>query len=191
MHYIDIVVLVLLVAFGVKGMIRGLIKELFTTVGVVLGVFLGSNFAPVVGKMIPLGSASTGVVNLVGFALVFVAVYALCFLLGFMFADYRFMKERATISTQIHAIGGAVIGAIKLFLILSIVVFAFGSTKKISDLMQSKFASSISFPILQTVGSKIIKLDIDASIGSVKDEAQKMVDDISHRVVGDEMLKGK
>lgn len=187
MHYIDIVVLVLLILFALRGVIRGLVKEFFITLGIVLGVFLGSIYAEAVGGLFPLGNASDGVVKLVGFTLVFAGVYAISHVLGQLFGEYRFVKDKERVSNQIHIIGGAVFGAIKLFLILSIVVVSFGATKKIGDAMEDKFGSSISYPILKSTGTTIVKLDLESSLEKAKNDAKKaiegVVEDVAETVI--------
>lgn len=196
-HYIDIVVVVLIVLFGIKGAIRGLIREFFAMISIVAGVFLASHFALTVGGMIPLGAQSEAVIKMVGFAVTFAAVFGAMFLLGYIFNEYRFFKEKPKLADFVHSTGGAIIGAIKLFFILSIVVFAFSSTRQAGTFLQDKFGSSISFPLLKSVGSSIIKLDVvekateiraDA-IKSVQESAKDIVEDISKSA--EEALKGK
>ncbi|MDR1912703.1 MAG: CvpA family protein [Helicobacteraceae bacterium] len=129
MHWIDIVVLVLIVALGVQGVFRGAIREVFSLVGVGLGVFLGSRLAFKVGSWASEHSfqlTNEGAIKLAGFAIIFILVWLVCFLLGLWLSKRIRAKESMSRALMVwfDRMLGFLLGAAKVFVLFSIIVYA-------------------------------------------------------------------
>lgn len=84
----DIVMLLVVVLFAVKGLIRGLAAEVFSLVGVIAGVYVGFAYAPDVSVKIYefFPGADPRLLSMVSIALIFFAVSIACGLVGKLFA---------------------------------------------------------------------------------------------------------
>lgn len=174
-HYLDIVVLILIVILGLKGAFRGFIREFFGMAGIVAGVWLGSRFALEAGRWAGghLESVqSEGVMKLAGFALVFLAVWLGMTLLGSLFAS-RSKKNEEGFGSRLNMAGGAAVGAVKVFLIFSVIAYAFGSTAQIQRWAKENLSNSALYPALFATGSYLVKLDIGEKTQSLTDSVKE------------------
>ncbi len=186
-HYLDLIVLALVVILGLKGLLRGVIKEAFSAIGIIAGVWLGSRFALQAGEWASAhfeSVQSEGVSRLAGFAIVFLAVWLLMLLLGSLAASASRRKES---SARFDMAGGAVVGAVKIFLIFSVIAYAFGSTDRVREWANENLQDSFMYPVLYTTGSWLIKLDIEESARGALDEtkarASEGVGQMSERLI--------
>ena len=158
MSLLDIVVIALVVLLGLKGLIRGLIKEVFGLLSIVGGVFFASRFADTFGSYIhsaffPI--ENVGVRSLVGFVILFALIWAAVQLAGTLLA--KIVKVSGL--GFVDKIGGMAIGSAKVFLVFSIIAYGFGSVTFIKDMLASKMANSVMYPILYETGSYIVNID--------------------------------
>ena len=72
----------------------------------------------------------------------------------------------------IDRIFGFIFGAGKVFLIISIIVYALSQVEAFRNKLESKFANTITYPLLLDAGGYIIKLDIAKTTSKV----EKVVD---------------
>jgi len=83
MSFLDIIVLVFLVWFGIKGFSKGLIIELATLAALILGVYMAYFFSDIAASfLLEYVSINSKYVQPVSFVLVFVAVIVLVFMLA-------------------------------------------------------------------------------------------------------------
>lgn len=188
-HYLDIIVLALIVLLGLKGAFRGFIREFFGMAGIVAGVWLGSRLALEVGRWAGghLGSVqSEGVMKLAGFAIVFLAVWLGMTLAGSLLASRKKGNEEG-FGSRLNMLGGAGIGAIKVFLIFSVIAYAFGSTAQIKRWVNENMSDSALYPALFATGSYLVKLDVGEKVqalgDSVKERATQGAQDLAKNLV--------
>ncbi|MGE4295220.1 MAG: CvpA family protein [Campylobacterales bacterium] len=174
-HYLDIVVLILIVILGLKGAFRGFIREFFGMAGIVAGVWLGSRFALEAGSWAAghmESVQSEGVMKLAGFAIVFLAVWLGLTLVGSLLST-RAKNSEEGFGTRLNMAGGAGIGALKVFLIFSVIAYAFGSTEQIKRWANENLGSSALYPVLFATGSYLIKLDLQEKTQSITDSVKQ------------------
>lgn len=120
MNFIDIIICIPLVWGLYKGFSRGLIVEAATLVAFGLGVWGGIHLSDRLCKVMQDAFGWTNpYLPIISFALVFLAIIALVFLIAKMI-------QRATDSIALSAlnkVGGAVFGTLKFALMMSVVIF--------------------------------------------------------------------
>ncbi len=170
-NYFDVVVLVLVLLLGLKGLIRGFIKEAFALIGIVLGVYIASKYAFEVGELISsniIPIESDNVILLSGFIITIVIVWAFIYVFG-------------TIVSRIFSLSGLGIfdrilgflfGAGKIFSIFAIIVFAVSKVGFLEKNLENITANSIMYPMLIGAGELIIKIDPI----KIKDEITQTID---------------
>ncbi len=181
MSYFDIVVGVIILLLGLKGILNGFFKELFGLIGIVGGVFIASRFGTPVGQFLSdavFHFQNKAALTFTGFVLTLGLFWLMMVSIGIAF------KQLSTISGlgPIDKIMGFVVGAGKFFLIVSVVAYAFYNIKIVRTNMQATMDKSILFPILVTTGGYIMKMDtgdiqkdINATVETKQEQVEKKV----------------
>ena len=168
----DIVIVVMVVVLGLKGLFRGITRELFGLIGIVGGVFIASRLANEVGKIansiVPMDNENT--ILLSGFVVALVIFWIIAYILGMVISKV-FSLSGLGIFDRIF---GFVFGAGKIFLLFSIIAYAVTQVKIINDNLKPKLQDSIVFPLLADTGSYIIKLDT----GEIQQTVSKQLDNV-------------
>ncbi|MDR0665771.1 MAG: CvpA family protein [Helicobacteraceae bacterium] len=184
-HWLDIVVLSLIVILGAQGILRGAVREFFSLLGVGLGIFLGSRLALVVGRWTSDHSfnfSSESATKLAGFAIVFLVVWAICFLVGLWLSKRLRRKESMArrIAVWLDRIFGFFIGVGKVYVLFAAIIFSLSQTAAISKWAQNNLEDSLLYPSLKATGGFLIKLD--AQTREALKEAQSKAEDIKQTV---------
>ncbi len=116
MNLIDIVVAGLCVLFGVLGVVRGMVRQLFSLGGLIAGHLAGIRFYSDAVSALKLSFRYSEVV---AYAVVFLAVYLVCLILG-SFLEGRI---RAAKLSFVDRFGGLVVGFMKGALLSVLLVF--------------------------------------------------------------------
>lgn len=158
MSYFDIVVGIIILLLGLKGILNGFFRELFGLVGIVGGVFIASRFGTPVGQLLSdiiFHFENKAAVNFTGFVLTLGIFWLMMVGVGFLF------KKLSTISGlgSVDKLMGFIVGAGKFFLIAAVVAYAFFNIKIVKTNMQSTMDKSFLFPILVSTGGYIMKMD--------------------------------
>jgi membrane protein required for colicin V production len=137
MHWIDIVLLVLLVISTITGFRQGLIKSVLSLIGVIAGIVLASNFYEPLAKVFGfIGNEDTA--NIVAFILILVVVIIAASLLAKLLDSII----KAVMLGWVNRIGGAVfgllMGVISISAILAIWVKFFGT-----DMLAESFIAGL------------------------------------------------
>lgn len=200
LNLFDIVVVVLVVLLGIKGLFRGFTKEFFGLVGIVGGVFIASRLANTMGSfansIVPMENENT--ILLAGFVTTLVLFWIAAYFVGAVIAKVLSVSGLGIFDRIL----GFLFGASKIFLLFAIISYAVTQVKIINDNIQPKLENSIVFPLLTEAGSYIIKLDtgtvqqtvttqIDNAVNSTKetisnitqDEIKKKVDEIKEGII--------
>lgn len=82
MNLLDYIIIITLLFFTVKGVLRGFIREISSLAGIILGIWLGNVFMPQVGNFLSGYIPDTGFLPLISFAFIFICVLVLCNLIG-------------------------------------------------------------------------------------------------------------
>lgn len=159
-NYFDLVVAIVIMLLGIKGILNGFFKELFGLIGIVGGIFVASRVSESVGGF--LNSAifhfeSASAVSFIGFLLT-LALFWLS-----MVAAGHFFKRLGALSGlgAFDRLLGFVFGSGKFFLIAAVIAYAVNNIQAVRNNIKAPMANSILFPILVETGSLIMHIDTD------------------------------
>ena len=193
-NYFDLVVSIIILLLGLKGIINGFFKEVFGLVGIVGGIFIASRMGDVVGQYISnaiFKFENSAAVNFTGFLVTLAGFWLFMVFVGFVFKKLSSMSGLGLVDK----IFGFIFGASKFFLITAVIAHAAYNINAIRKTVDSKMQNSILFPILVETGSFIMKLDpvevtndINSSIDKIKDETKEIVQKSTQSIV-DETTK--
>jgi len=182
--YFDIVVSVIILFLGLKGILNGFFKELFGLLGIVGGIFIASRIAGDVGQYLSdliFKFDSNAAITFTGFLVTLAAFWLFMVAIGVIF------KKLSSIAGLgiFDRILGFIFGASKFFLIASVIAFATYNVKAMRSTIDSAMEDSFIFPILVKTGKIIMKIDpvdisddINSNIQNTKQTVQDKLDDI-------------
>ncbi|MFA7084555.1 MAG: CvpA family protein [Arcobacteraceae bacterium] len=170
----DIVVIVITLLLGLKGLFRGFIKEVFGLIGIVGGIFIASRLATTVGEMIApvLALENTSSIQLMGFIVGLIAFWIVAYVLGLIISKIFALSGLGLFDKLF----GFIFGAFKVFLIFSIIIYALSQIQTIKEKLDSSIGNTITYPILVAGGAYIIKLDQQVSSSEVIKNVDKAVE---------------
>lgn len=156
-NYFDIVIVTIIIILALKGLFSGFIREVCSVIGIVGGVLLASRFNVDLSLWINsfLKLESQTLLNLIGFMIILGAVWILSLVLAEVVVRFaKFMKLG-----KLDKILGVFVAGIKIFLILSIILFTFSRINFLSNFTGKLQDSSFCYPIMIKVGDFIVKTD--------------------------------
>ena len=135
MNYIDIILCIPLVWGLYKGFTKGLIVEAATIVAFALGVWGGIHFSDFIAlKLSSWFNWQSPYLPVVAFALTFLGIIALVFLLAKL---VQRLAEGMALSA-VNKIGGAIVGALKFAMIMSVAIFVIDAVEESYPLISFK-----------------------------------------------------
>lgn len=178
-NYFDLVVSIIILLLGLKGIINGFFKEIFGLIGIIGGIFIASRVGDSVGEYLSdliFKFDNTSAISFTGF----LATLALFWLL--MIAAGMLFKKLSSLSGlgAVDKLLGFVFGASKFFLIAAVIAHAVYNIKAVRNTVDDMMSTSVVFPILVETGSVIMKLDpveISDEINTTIDEGTKSVEE--------------
>jgi len=182
--YFDIIVSVVILFLGLKGILNGFFKELFGLLGIVGGIFIASRVGDDVGQYLSdliFKFSSHAAITFTGFLVTLAGFWLFMVLVGVIF------KKLSSIAGLgiFDRILGFIFGASKFFLIASVIAFATYNVKAMRSTIDSAMQDSVVFPILVKTGDFIMQIDpvdisddINATIQSTKQAVSDKVDDV-------------
>jgi membrane protein required for colicin V production len=189
MSYFDIVIGVIVLLLGLKGILNGFFREMFGLIGIVGGVFIASRFGTSIGQTLSdllFHFQNKAAVNFTGFVVTLGLFWLIMVGIGFAF------RQLSNISGlgPVDKVMGFVVGAGKFFLIISVVAYAFYNIKIVRTNMLATMDKSFLFPILVATGGYIMKMDtgtvqkdINATVETKQTEVEnKMETSIKEKV---------
>jgi len=203
-NYFDIVVGVIVLLLGLKGILNGFFKELFGLIGIIGGIFIASRFSEHVGKMVSdlvFKFDNQSAINFTGFLITLAVFWLVMIFLGSIFKKFA----NASGLGPIDKLFGFILGSSKFFLIAAVITYALYNINAIKQNIEPMMKNSILFPIMVESGGIIMKIDpadmskeLDKSIketthqieDSVKEttnelidtQAQELVDEVSEKI---------
>ncbi len=156
----DLLVAVLLIIFGIKGLFNGLIKEVFGLVGIIGGIFIASRFANNAGNFIDANIYhinNRASIYFIGFIAIFILFWVTSIFIGFIFTKLISLSGLG----MINRILGFTIGSLKIFLLFSIVIFALRSVDIFRNNIDKKLNRSYTYPYLIKTGNYIVKFNFN------------------------------
>ena len=191
LNYFDIIVSLIVLFLGLKGIINGFFKELFALLGIIGGIFVASRVGDRVGQYVSdliFKFENNAAISFTGF-LVTLAIFWLFMVgIGIIFKKLSSMSGLGIFDRIL----GFVFGAGKFFLIAAVIAYATYSVKAMKGTIDSASKNSFIFPILVKTGSIIMKLDpveISNDINKTIDESTQAIQDKIKRTVNDSTLQ--
>jgi len=187
-NYFDLIISIVILLLGLKGILNGLFKEVFGLIGIIGGIFVASRLGDSVGQTLSdsiFNFSNASAISFTGFLTTLAIFWLLMIALGTMF------KKLSSLSGlgALDKILGFLFGASKFFLIAAVIAHAAYNIKAVKSVLDdTTLKSSVLFPILVETGSVIMKLDpveitkdINASTEAlsenIKSSTQTIVDD--------------
>ncbi len=158
MSYFDVVIGIVVLLLGLKGVLNGFFRELFGLVGIIGGVFVASRFGTSFGELLSnviFHFETQAAVNFTGFVLTLGIFWIMMVSVGLTFKKLSSVSGLGSIDKGM----GFLVGSGKFFLIASVVTYAFFNIKIVKTNMQSTMEQSFLFPILVSTGAYIMKMD--------------------------------
>ncbi|MCK4974163.1 MAG: CvpA family protein [Sulfurimonas sp.] len=191
LNYFDIIVSIIVLFLGLKGIINGFFKELFGLIGIIGGIFLASRIGDSVGQKL-----SDLIFNFENIAAVgFTGFLATLIIFWFFMVGVGFVFKRLSSMSGLGAfdkILGFIFSASKFFLIASVIAYATYNIKAMRGSIDSISENSFVFPVLVEAGSVIMKLDpieISNDINETIDKSTEAIQDKISETVSDSTLE--
>ncbi len=192
LHYFDLVVGIIILLLGLKGIINGFFKELFGLIGIIGGIFVASRLGDSVGGLISdsiFKFESDAAISFVGFVATLIIFWAGMIILGMVFTKL----SKASGLGPVDKIFGFVVGTGKFFLIGAVIAYAVYNVQAVRVNLEPTMKGSILFPILVEAGSIIMHLDpaevsadlnetIDEGVKSAQEQVEKAKDAVADKV---------
>lgn len=157
--YFDIVVCILILLFGLKGVVNGFIREFFGLVGIVGGVYGASVYSNSVGSWISdniYRFDNPSAISLIGFIVTLIVIWVTTLIVA------EILQRIAVLSALsfVNRVFGFFFGAFKIFMIFSIIFYALSNFQLAQAFIDKYTKSSHVYPMLIKSGDAIVKIDI-------------------------------
>lgn len=180
-NYFDLVVGIIILLLGLKGVINGFFKELFGLLGIIGGIFIASRAGDSVGLMISdtlFHFESQSAVSFTGFLVTLAAFWAVMIATGLLFKKLGKMSGLG----PVDKILGFVVGSGKFFLIGAVIAYAVYNINAVRANLEPVMENSLLFPALVSTGSFIMHIDpvkasedLNISVSETVDAAQSSI----------------
>jgi len=157
-NYFDLIVTVIILLLGLKGILNGFFKEVFGLVGIIGGIFIASRLGDGVGQYLSdliFKFENSSATSFTGFIATLGFFWLLMIAVGYAFKKLSHMSGLGVYDKIL----GFVFAASKFFLIAAVIAHAAYNIKAVKATIDSTLENSIMFPILVSTGSVIMKLD--------------------------------
>ena len=182
LNYFDLIVGVIILLLGLKGILNGFFKELFGLVGIIGGIFIASRFGSDVGQVISdaiFKFDSQAAISFTGFLVTLLVFWVLMIGAGMLFKKL----SAASGLGPFDRILGFVFGSGKFFLIASVIVYAVFNINAIRKNLEPAMENSKLFGIMVATGGYIMKLDteklaqdVNETVGEQMELTKEVVD---------------
>jgi len=187
-NYFDLVVGIIVLLLGLKGIVNGFFKEVFGLIGIIGGIFVASRVGDSVGQLLSdsiFAFDSAAAISFTGFLFSLAIFWIAMIVAGMLF------KKLSKVSGlgPIDKILGFVVGSGKFFLIGAVIAYAVYNVQAIRTNLEPTMKNSFMFPAMVATGSFIMKLDpveFSDDINKSIDDASKAVSDTANEVVNEQ-----
>jgi membrane protein required for colicin V production len=181
LNYFDLVVSIIILLLGLKGIINGFFKEVFGLVGIIGGIFVASRLGDSVGQFLSdtiFKLENSSAISFLGFLSTLGAFWFAMILLGLVFKKLTSLSGLGVFDKIL----GFLFGASKFFLITAVIAHAAYNINAVKSVLDdTSLKNSVLFPILVETGSIIMKLDpvkISSDINATSETIQNKADEI-------------
>ncbi|MDE7316202.1 MAG: CvpA family protein [Helicobacter sp.] len=157
-NYLDIALAILIILLGIKGIINGLVKEFFGIVGIIGGVWAASLWGEKIGQWFSnniYDLANSSLIFIVGF----VVVLAVVWIAALVLSDVVSRLVGASALGSVNRFLGVLFAMAKVFLILSIIIYALSNVEFIRKPIQEYAEGSALYPVMLRAGATIVRIE--------------------------------
>ena len=179
-NYFDIVVGVVVLLLGLKGILNGFFKEFFGLLGIIGGIFIASRMSSEVGQIasdLIFKFDNQSAIDFTGFLITLAAFWLIMIFFGIIFKKFA----NASGLGPIDKLFGFIFGSAKFFLIAAVIVYAMNNIKAIAKNIEPMMQNSILFPVMVEVGGIIMKIDPSEVNESIKEQTKEVSDAIKEQ----------
>ncbi|RXJ94250.1 colicin V synthesis protein [Arcobacter sp. AHV-9/2010] len=178
----DIVIILITLFLGLKGLFKGFIKEVFGLLGIVGAIFIASRISLEVGNVVAsvLNIENESTIKLLGFIISVIAIWFVIYSLGIIVSKI-FSASGLGIFDRVL---GFIFGAAKVFLIFSVIAYAINSIDSFKKSIDENFSNSIVMPHLISVGSYIMKIDTNSIKEQINEGTKEIQENVSTVIEG-------
>jgi len=183
LNYFDVVVGLIILFLGLKGVINGFFKEVFGLIGIIGGIFIASRFGDITGQYLSntiFKFESSSAISFSGFLATLILFWLLMVIVGSIFKKLSHISGLG----PIDKLFGFVLGSSKFFLITAVIAHSAYNIQALKTSIEPLVENSILFPILTTAGAYIMKIDpvemgndINISINKQVTNAQEKIEE--------------
>jgi len=158
LNYFDLGAAAVILLLGLKGLLNGFFKELFGMIGIIGGIYVGSRYATESGTFLSeklFHFDNSAVITFTGFLVTLALFWITMALIGGFFTKLSSMTGHGVIDK----IMGLILATTKIFLILSVTVYALSSVKIIQGSVDSMMQESMLYPVLKKTGEVVVQID--------------------------------
>lgn len=136
MNVADIIILVCLVPFMIKGGIDGFIRQLTGIASLIIGAWASWKFSALVsGWIAKWMEASNQLINIISYIVIFVAVVVILYILGKMLEGI----VKLVMLNWLNKLLGVIFATVKCFLVIGIIILIFTSLNNIFDIVSQDY----------------------------------------------------
>lgn len=182
LNYFDLVVGVIILLLGLKGILNGFFKELFGLIGIIGGIFIASRVGDDVGQLLSdmiFKFDSQAAISFTGFLVTLALFWLLMILTGMLFKK---LSALSGFGAMDHILG-FIVGSGKFFLIASVIVYAMFNVNAIRKNLEPAMQNSFLFDAMVSTGGFIMKIDpvelaqdVNQSVSSTVDNTKRAVE---------------
>lgn len=174
--WFDLIALALIVILAFKGMMNGFIKEIFGLIGIIGGVFLATRYAEVFGEYISsniINIQNESAIYLVGFIVILFLFWIASIFIGFLLS--KIISFSAL--TFVDKVLGFVVGGLKVFLVLSVLIAALSYIDFVKvNFLDKGLKNSFMYEYFIKSGRFIVNLDYSSIDNTIDDFSNKIKD---------------
>jgi len=190
-NYFDLVVTVIILLLGLKGIINGFFKEIFGLIGIIGGIFIASRMGDEVGTYLSdtiFKFDNSAAISFTGFLVTLALFWLLMILLGAIFKKLSSLSGLGIMDKLL----GFIFGASKFFLIAAVIAHSAYNIKAVKSTIDSALGTSVLFPVLVSTGAFIMKMDPVEMSNDINNSVNKVTQKVTKNVnktVQEEMTK--
>ena len=183
LNYFDLVVGIIILLLGLKGIINGFFKELFGLIGIIGGIFVASRLGDSVGTLISdtiFKFESDAAVSFVGFLATLIIFWAAMIILGMVLTK----MSKVSGLGPVDKIFGFIVGSGKFFLIGAVIAYAVYNIQAVRVNLQPMMKNSFLFPVMVEVGGVVMHIDPAEVSNDLNDTLDKGVQAAQKQIDG-------
>ncbi|MCB4204227.1 CvpA family protein [Deferribacterales bacterium Es71-Z0220] len=171
MEITDIILLIIIGVFAVKGLLKGLINEAFGILGLILGYVVSFQIYTPIAKIINGMGLSDKVAGAVGFVLAFLIIYIALLIIGKLLARFFKAIKLGWADRTLGALFGALKSAVILSIILSVVISFTPRNSEFAKKLEKNYVSGNLLKLTPYVFDVLNKLPKDKKKNPFKNES--------------------